>query len=67
MKEDLCFILQPKADNRGSNNPFRGSKVPFSGMVLHTDNYIVRRTSTNETQTLLATGLESFVPHKSVE
>ena len=50
-EQDFCFILQPKADNQGSKIPFGDYHwgEPYRiEKVLPTDNYIVRRLSTNK-------------------
>ena len=54
-EKDYCFILQPKADSQASKIPFREPRWigPFIiQKVLTSDNYIVRRISTNKTQIL---------------
>ena len=69
-EQDLCFILQPKADNQGSKIPIREYRWigPYRiEKVLPNDNYIVRRLNTNKTQILHRIRLKKFVPNTPLE
>ena len=69
-EQHICFILQPKADNRGSKIPFRDYRWigPYRiEKVLPNDKYIVRRLNTNKTQILHRIRLKKFVPNTPLE
>ena len=69
-ENDYCFVLQPKADHRGSKFPFRDYRWvgPFIVQkVLPNENYIVRRINTNKTQRLHRIRLKKFVPNHPLE
>ena len=69
-EQEICFILQPKADNQGSKIPFREYRWigPYRiEKVLPNDNYIVRRLNTNKTQILHRIRLKKFVPNTPLE
>ena len=69
-EKDYCFVLQTKADNRGSKLPIRDFRWtgPFVVQkVLPNNNYIVRRLNTNKTQILHRIRLKKFVPNAPLE
>ena len=70
LKEDFCFILQPKADHQGSKIPFRDFRWigPYLvEKVLPNNNYIVRKLNTNKTQILHRIRLRKYNPEKPPE
>ena len=69
-ESDYCFVLQPKADHRGSKIPFKDYRWvgPFIVQkVLPNEKYIVRRLNTNKTQILHRIRLKKFVPNQPLE
>ena len=69
-EKDYCFILQPKADNRGSKIPFRDFRWigPYLvEKVLPNNIYIVRELNTNKTQILHRIRLRKYNPGKPPE
>ena len=69
-ENELCFVLQPKADHQGSKIPIRDYRWvgPFIVQkVLPIANYIVRRMNTNKTQILHRIRLKKFVPNQPLE
>ena len=60
---DYCFILQPLADNQGSENPFREFRWmgPYViENVLPIENYIVRKLNSNKTQIIQSIRLRKY-------
>ena len=62
---DYVYILQPKADNQGSKNPFTvfrwiGSYIIEK--VLPNNKYLVRKIGTNKTQVLHRMRMRQFTP-----
>ena len=69
-ESDYCFVLQPKADHRGSKVPFRGYRWVLQFIVqkvLPNENYIVLRLNTNKTQILHRIRPKKFVPNQPLE
>ena len=69
-ESDYCFVLQPKADHRGSKVPFRDYRWVerfIVQKVLPNENYIVRRLNRNKTQILHRIGPKKFVPNQPLE
>ena len=70
LKNDYCFILQPKADHQGSKIPFRDFcwVGPFLvEKILPNNNYIVRKLNTKKTQILHRIRLRKYNPEKPPE
>ena len=66
-EKDYCFLLQPKADHRGSEIPFRDFRWigPYLvEKVLPNNNYIVRKLNANKTQNLHRIRLRKYNPEK---
>ena len=66
-KADYVYILQPKADHRGSKSPF--TEIRWIGpynieKVLSNNNYLVRKIGTNKTQVLHRMRLRQFTPRQ---
>ena len=64
---DYVFILQPKADHRGSEIPFTDFRWigPYIiEKVLPNNNYLVRKNGTNKTQNLHRMRLRQFTPRQ---
>ena len=68
MKEpDYVYVLQPKADNQGSQIPFtefRWTRPYIIEKVLPNNNYLVRKNGTNTTQVLHRMKMRQFIPHQ---
>ena len=66
---DYCFILQPLADHQGSKTSFRDFRWigPYViEKVLLNDNYIVRKLSSNKTQSLHCIRLRKYTPSTEI-
>ena len=69
-EKDYCFVLQPKADSRGSKisfGDFRWTGPFIVQKVLPNNKYIVRRLNTNKRQILHRIRLKKFVPNLPLE
>ena len=66
---NYCFLLQPLADNQGSNISFREFRWigPYViEKVLPNENYILRKLNSNKTQILHRIGLRKYTPNTEI-
>ena len=65
---DYIFVLQPKADHRGSKIPFTEfrwiSPYNIEKVLLNNNNHLVRKTDTNKTQVLHRMRMRQFTPRQ---
>ena len=68
-QSDYVYILQPKADHRGSKIPFTDSRWIGPNIVekvLPNNNYVVRKIGSNKTQLLHRMRLRQFTPRQPI-
>ena len=66
-QSEYVYILQPKADHQASKTPFTDFRWigPYIiEKVLPNNNFLVRKTGTNKTQSLHRMRLRQFTPHQ---
>ena len=66
-KNQILYVLQPKADYQGSRIPFtefRWIGPYIIEKVLSNNNYLIRKNGTNNKQVLHRTRMRQFTPHQ---